>query len=130
MSAIIITNPAKLRDAIEFAMEVDEAAKNADCTRALGNGLIRLFYTLAIGMSADNDRVAVVHNDFAPHSLGWAVFDNAKCHYDVSAGNRVMNGGWIYAGPRAPGDGSGPSYSVSLAWVAGQEPVHSWSVHT
>lgn len=123
MSAIIITNPVKLREAIDFAVE-------AKCVEQLGIGLVRLFQTLTVGMTLENSRVAIVTGDFAPHSLGFAIFANARLSYDVTPENRVMNGGWIYAGPGAPGDGRGPSYSVSLAWVAGQEPVHSWSVHT
>lgn len=125
MSAIIITNPEKLREAIDFAVE-------AKCVEQLGIGLVRLFQTLTAGMKDDNKMVAQVSGDFAPHSLRFAIFRDMGWSFvdGPSRSQLCLNGGWIYAGPGAPGDGSGPSYSVSLAWVAGQAPVHSWAVHT
>lgn len=124
MSAILISNPVKLREAIDFAIE-------AKCVEQLGLGLVRLFQTLTVGMTEDNHRVAQVVGDFAPHSLGFAIFAEARIECTGPArSNLLLNGGWIYAGPGAPGDGRGPSYSVSLEWVSGQAPVHSWSVHT
>jgi hypothetical protein len=125
MSAIIITNPEKLREAIDFAME-------AKCVDQLGIGLVRLFQTLTVGMTPDNRMVATVSSDFAPHSLNFAVFHDMGWQFVDGPSQRqlCLNGGWIYAGPGAPGDGSAPSFSVNLSWVAGQEPTHSWSVHT
>jgi hypothetical protein len=124
MSAIIITDPVKLRHAIEFAQETG-------CIDQLGRDLCALFQTLTVGMTMDNERIAELGPDFAPHSMSFAIFDNAAVtHTGRERSNLVMNGGWIYAGPGAPGDGSGPSFSVNLEYVTGQAPKHKWSVHT
>jgi hypothetical protein len=59
--------------------------------------------------------------DFAPLSMGFTIA------YPEGFG---LCGGWIYAGPGQPGDGSGPAYSVNLGSLFGNMPRHSWSVHT
>jgi hypothetical protein len=125
MSAILISDPASLREAIGFAID-------NNCVEQLGVGLVRLFQTLTVGMTKDNNRVAQVLKDFAPHSLGFAIFDNVRISFEEkpSRCNFLMNGGWIYAGPGSPGDGSAPAFSVNLDYVAGHAPKHSWSVHT
>jgi hypothetical protein len=126
MSAIIITNPEKLREAIQFAQE-------NKCVEQLGIGLVRLLSTLTAGMTLTNDMVAEVSGDFAPQSMRFVIWRNTKWLYEHAPtvrDNFSFNGGWIYHGPTSPGDGSAPSFSVSLEYVAGHAPTHSWSVHT
>jgi hypothetical protein len=118
MSQIIITDPVGLREAIDFA-------EKAGCTEQLGRDLIKLLRTLTIGMARENDRTARLSRDFAPYSFDFAIWDGV-----LSRETLVLNGGWIYAGPGAPGDGSAPSFSVDLSYMTGQRPVHSWNVHT
>ena|SRR5664279_6388521 len=118
MSRIIFNNPTQLLGAIRFARE-------AGCTDQLGRDLLRLIECLGVGMTADNERRAEVWPDFAPHSLAWCIYDGQPAIEHV-----VLAGGWIYAGPTAPGDGSFPGLSVNLDYVMGQAPTHSWSVHT
>jgi hypothetical protein len=118
MSSIRITDPVGLREAIEFAQK-------AGCLDQLGRDLCRLFQMLTVGMTKDNERNAELCSDFAPLSLRFAIWDGER-----SRANLVLNGGWIYAGPSAPGDGSFPSLSVDLSYVTGQRPTHSWNVHT
>jgi hypothetical protein len=119
MSQIIITDPVGLREAIEFAT-------NAGCLDQLGRDVLRLLQVLTVGMTKDNNRTAELSSDFAPLSLRFAIWDGATCSRETM----IFNGGWVYAGPGAPGDGSGPSYSVDLMWAMGQAPKHSWNVHT
>jgi hypothetical protein len=127
MSAIYITDPVKLREAIEFA-------QNAGCLDQFALGFVRLMQTLSAGMTDDNEQVAQVSGDFAPHSFSFAIWRDVQVRYDAvqlpQRDKLLLNGGFIYAGPGAPGDGSGPSFSVDLSWVTGQRPLHSWNVHT
>jgi hypothetical protein len=114
MSEITITDPAGLRAAIDFA-------EQAGCTDQLGRDLIRLLRTLTVGMTKDNDRKAVLGSDFAPFSMRFAIFDGERF---------IFNGGWVYDGPGAPGDGSFPSLTVNIGRLSGGRSVHSWNVHT
>lgn len=118
MSTLIISDPVGLRDAIVFA-------QNAGCTDQLGRDLVKLLQVLTVGMTKDGDRKAELGTDFAPLSFSFAIWDGSGREQRL-----VLNGGWIYAGPDAPGDGSGPSFSVDLGWATGQRPTHSWNVHT
>lgn len=118
MSHILITDPAGLREAIAFA-------ENAGCIDQLGRDLVNLFRVLTVGMTKENDRKAELGTDFAPHSFSFAIWEGVKDRQHL-----VLNGGWIYAGPGAPGDGSFPSFSVNLSYVMGQSPKHSWTIHT
>lgn len=118
MSKIIITDPVGLRDAIEFAQK-------AGCVDQLGRDLVKLLQVLTVGMTETNDRHAELSSDFAPLSQRFAIWEGARDREHL-----VLNGGWIYAGPGAPGDGSAPSFSVDLSWAMGQRPTHSWNVHT
>jgi hypothetical protein len=119
MSQIIINDPVTLREAIDFA-------DRNGCIDQLGRDLLKLLRTLTVGMSRDNDRKAHVNKDFAPMSMSFAIWDGA-----IARENLVFNGGWIYAGPGAPGDGSAPSFTVNLNYVMGGEmPLHSWTIHT
>jgi hypothetical protein len=118
MSQIIISDPVGLREAIEFAQK-------AGCVDQLGRDLIKLLQVLTVGMTKDGDRKAELGSDFAPLSLRFAIWDG-----ELSRETMLLNGGWIYAGPGAPGDGSGPSFSCDLSWAMGQRPVYSWNVHT
>lgn len=119
MSTITITDPVGLREAIEFAQK-------AGCTDQLGRDLVKLFHCLTSGMTKDGDQVAHLGSDFAPLSMAFAIWRAEP----RSRANLVLNGGWIYAGPGAPGDGSAPSFSVDLSWATGQRPAHSWNLHT
>lgn len=119
MSTITITDPVGLREAIEFA-------RKAGCTDQLGRDLIKLFHCLTVGMTRDNTRVAELGKDFAPLSMAFAIWDG----FGRERSNLVLNGGWIYAGPGAPGDGSFPSLSVNLDYLTGNHPTHAWSIHT
>jgi hypothetical protein len=119
MHQIIIQDPLLLRDIIDFA-------QTAGCAEQLAGDLLKLFQVLTIGMHADDPRpadtmTAEVWKDFAPYSLRFLVKRNNHV---------LLNGGWIYAGPGSPGDGSAPALSVNLNWVMGNAPTHSWSVHT
>jgi hypothetical protein len=115
MSRIIISDPVKLREAIEFA------TKNG-CLDQLGRDVLRLLHTLTVGMTKENNRTAELGYDFAPLSMSFAIWDGER-----SRENLVFNGGWIYSGPGTPADGSFPSLSVNLV---SNGPVHRWSVHT
>jgi hypothetical protein len=113
-------------------LEIIRFAEKTNCSDQLGRDLLRLLGTLASFMVAgpnedgtlkpsDKPVRAEIGYDFAPFSLAFSV------HRD---GQFLLNGGWIYAGPGAPGDGSFPSLSVTLESVAGSAPLRSWSVHT
>jgi hypothetical protein len=125
MSAIYISDPASLRKAIEFA-------EKAGCLDQFARDFVRLMQTISVGMTNQNNVVAEVGQDFAPHSFTFAIWRDVQLRYDVrpTRANLLLNGGWIYAGPGAPGDGSFPSLSVDLSWVSGQRPQHSWNIHT
>lgn len=124
MHTITIDNADKLRTIIEFARE-------NKCADQLGKDLLNFLMILTCGMverdtdgkiqPTKHDEHAKVYADFAPYSLCFALYRNEKL---------VLNGGWIYAGPSSPGDGSFPALSVNLDFVAGTAPKHSWSVHT
>jgi len=118
MSDIVISDPVALRDAIQFA-------EDQGCTDQLARGLLNLLRSLTVGMTREGQRHAMVYKDFAPHSFTFAIWDG-----DKSRVNLVMNGGLVYDGPTAPGDGSFPSLSVNLNRIAGTAPKHSWNVHT
>jgi hypothetical protein len=119
MSQIVIHDPVKLREAIDFA-------DRAGCIDQLGRDLLKLLRTLTVGMTKENDRTASLSDDFAPMSMRFVIWDGPR----LTSEALVFNGGWIYAGPGAPGDGSGPSFSVDLSYVMGARPEHSWNVHT
>jgi hypothetical protein len=127
MHKIIISDPVRLRAAIEFAIKVG-------CLEQFGQDLCRLLQVVTMDMvrwedgkivEAPGAYQAEIGRDFAPHSFSFAIWRD-----EVSRDNLMLNGGFIYAGPGAPGDGSSPAYSVDLAWVTGQRPRHSWNVHT
>ena len=125
MHTITIEDPLKLREIINFA------DKNG-CTDQLGRDLIYFLSVLCAssvgGVNADGslkpaDRPsqATIAADFAPLSMSFA----------IRLGDRFgLCGGWIYAGPGQPADGSAPALSVNLNSMFGSMPKHSWSVHT
>jgi hypothetical protein len=119
VSQIQITDPLRFREAMEFAVK-------AECLDQFAKDFHRLIQVLTVGMKPDGDQLAEISSDFAPHSFRFVIYRG----FGRERGNVVLNGGWIYAGPGAPGDGSFPSLSVDLAWSVGQRPVHSWNVHT
>lgn len=114
MSQIIISDPVGIRDAIEFA-------DKAGCIDQLGRDIVKLLRCLTVGMTKENNRTAELGYDFAPHSMSFAIRDGDTF---------IFNGGWIYAGPGAPGDGSFPSLSVDLNSLSGNAPKHAWNIHT
>jgi hypothetical protein len=130
MHKIIISDPVRLRGAIEFAI-----ANN--CLEKFGVDLCRLLQVLTGRMVGGTDAkgqlkeadgppvTAEICRDFAPHSFGFAIWVG-----EPSRNTLLMNGGWIYDGPTSPGDGSFPALSVNLSRLTGQAPRHSWNVHT
>lgn len=64
--------------------------------------------------------------DFAPMSFAFDLVQVKSGETDYS---RVYNGGLIYHGPGAPGDGSAPSLSVDLDYLA-NPGKHNWGIHT
>jgi hypothetical protein len=133
MHKIIISDPVRLRAAIEFAIKVG-------CLEQFGRDLCRLLQVVTMDMVRwEDDKLveapgtfqAEIGRDFAPHSFSFAIWRGSDNPFDHrERGDLMLNGGFIYAGPGAPGDGSSPAYSVDLAWVTGQRPRHSWNVHT
>ena len=140
MHQIVITDPTRLRAAIEFA-------QRQGCLEQFGVDLCRMLQVLTGGMIAKFNEdgtaepaegciVAQINRDFAPWSFTFAIWHNAE---GMRSGHVVATpsdakcglvGGWIYHGPTSPGDGSFPALNVSLAHVTGQAPKHSWSCHT
>jgi hypothetical protein len=79
----------------------------------------------------DTSVTAEISYDFAPHSMGFAIWHDAPLEwYRPERAKLALNGGFIYHGPSSPGDGSFPALSVSLDYVSGNAPKHSWSIHT
>ena len=76
----------------------------------------RLEYLATYG---EGDNICHLHRDFAPNSFEFLMHR--------PDGSRWFNGGLIYRGPGAPGDGSNPSLTVSLCQ---SKELHSWGVHT
>jgi len=131
MHKIIITDPVRLLNAVDFAM-------NNGCLDELGRSLCHLIQVCARSMTMgdgkpreDTSVTAEISYDFAPHSMGFAIWGDAPLEWQRPARARLhLNGGFIYHGPGSPGDGSAPAFSVSLDYVTGQAPKHSWSIHT
>jgi hypothetical protein len=118
MNEFIISDPVALKGILEFARE-------SGCFDQFAQDFCRLLMVLTGPMTPESDIKAEIMKDFAPHSMAFAMWRGEKSH-----SNLMLNGGLIYAGPGAPGDGSAPSLSVDLSWVAGQRPRHSWNIHT
>ncbi len=93
-----------LEDTVRFAMQVGKLDSLTDCLDRLQ----------AI---ADNTNAKVtLGRDLAPHSFGFAINRETGC---------VINGGLIFHGSHdGGGNGSAPTYSVSMS------PVDGWSIHT
>ena len=136
MHKIEITDPVRLRAAIEFAQE-------QGCLEQFGVDLCRLLQVLTSDMiryperggeiSAVEERryTAEITYDWAPHSFAFAIWDMTRPNVEKSRSNLMLNGGWIYSGPGVPSDGSFPSLTVSLDDVSGQpRPTHRWRCHT
>lgn len=121
---ILISDPVQLVTAIHFARE-------NGCEKELAVKFLHLLEICASGMwqktvdgviePSAGEQKAEIGYDFAPYSFSFVMLHDGK---------RDMNGGFIYAGPGAPGDGSFPSLSVNLSYVTGNAPTHSWSIHT
>jgi hypothetical protein len=137
MKAILISDPLKLRSIIDFANRVGAIDQ-------LGRDLVALL-TLAtnpmIGGADDKGKlkesegshISEIGCDFAPMSMSfvlWRGGEHAIRPRSEWRSNAALVGGFIYAGPGSPGDGSAPAFSVDLAWVTGQRPHHSWNLHT
>ena len=136
MHKIEITDPVRLRAAIEFADE-------QGCLEQFGTDLCRLLQVLTADMvqypGADGSNIgpsegryiAEITYDFAPHSFGFAIWNLTKPNAEKSRDTLTLNGGWIYSGPGCRSDGSFPSLTVSLDDVSGQpRPKHKWRCHT
>jgi hypothetical protein len=132
---IVITDPVRLRAAIEFANDMG-------CLEQFGADLCRLLQVLTSDMIRYPERGgeitcneerrfnAEIVPDWAPHSFGFAIWDTTKSN-EKSRANLVLNGGWIYSGPGVPSDGSFPSLCVSLDDISGRSrPTHTWRCHT
>lgn len=130
MQQIVITDPVGLRQAIHFAQE-------NKCAMELAASIMNLLLAITSDMvdqseakykSNGRNVVANIGRDFAPYSFAWHIMGDTD---DQGRGGEcIYNGGLIYHGPGSPGDGSAPAYSVSLSYVMGNAPTHSWSIHT
>jgi hypothetical protein len=127
---IVIASPLKFREAYDFA-------QNENCLTEFALAYVRMLRTMTTDMVKSIDGVTPVpdnvtgwvHKDFGvPYSFNWAVMKGTDKHGED--GKCVYHGGLVYAGPGQPGDGSGPAFCVSLSYVAGQAPKHSWGLHT
>jgi hypothetical protein len=125
MKHILIADAVAFRKMIMFAV-------NHDAEAELGRALLRLFIIVTNDMvehhqgppsfeESAGDTLAVIGNDFAPHSLRWAIYENG--HAQIRDGKCVYNGGFIYQGLGQPGDGSFPALTVS---IGRRETLHSW----
>lgn len=71
------------------------------------------------------EKRCVLGKDFAPHSFSFAMYERDPEQPDnPDAWKFWFQGGLIYQGPDSPANGSGPSFTVSLAEGTG------WFVHT
>ena len=78
------------------------------------------------GFGGDGAKVRChLYSDFATHSFFWRMEHSSSEGWKTS-----LVGGLIYSGPRAPSDGSAPSFSVSLNPDAASGRKHMWSIHT
>jgi hypothetical protein len=134
MHKIVITDPVRLRAAIEFAQD-------QGCLEQFGADLCHLLQVLTADMiryperggeitAAVGSYTAEIHADWAPYSFGFAIW-NMTGESEKSRSNLVLHGGWIYSGPDVPSDGSFASLTVNLPDVMGQSrPTHTWRCHT
>ena len=133
---IVITDPVRLRAAIEFA-------DKQGCLAQFGTDLCNLLRVLTGGMIASygegecnpvptsGTETAEIGYDWAPMSFSFAIWRNSEVVHRPDRSKLVMNGGFVYSGPGVPADGSFPSLTVSLDDVTGHKrPLHTWRCHT
>jgi hypothetical protein len=105
--------------------QLDRLEQVRELARSLGlsRQLERQLCFLARDWSDEPRDQCVLYSDFAPHSFSFVRYILPAFSND---GTRkfLYNGGLIYQGPGAPGDGSFPSLTVSAAEGSG------WFCHT
>jgi len=133
---IVITDPVRLRAAIEFADKqgcLDQFGRNlCQLLRVLTGGMVKSYGENGNVVPTDGSELAEIGYDHAPLSFSFAIWHNAETPaFRADKSQLSLAGGFIYSGPGVPNDGSAPALTVSLEDVMGlPRPTHVWRCHT